>query len=316
MSITALPDARLSPRRWKSPILATATNVSGNTKIGDAGATYAAQGSCPDSCLFKDGGGCYAETGRIGKFVTRELNLSAEVLDADALAIAHAEADAIDDLVVTRGRPLRLHTVGDCASDETARIVSAAAERYMARGGGQVWTYTHAWRDVARESWSHVSVLASCETGHDTGHAARSGYAPSIVVEQFESDKLAGGVLPCPAQTRGRTCTTCRLCFDDLRILDRGYAIGFELHGIPYAVRQARLALRNPDDPMRRVPSEQRIRLIRERFLALGREPTVREIAEELDLNTASVYEWLRFIRGETPHPAERRRKARAEARS
>lgn len=316
MSVTALPDARLMPLRWKSPILATATNVSGNTKIGDAGATYAAQGSCPESCPFINGGGCYAETGRIGKFVTRELNLSAEVLNADALAIARAEADAIDDLVVTKERPLRLHTVGDCASDEAARIVSAAAARYMEQGGGQVWTYTHAWRDVARESWGTVSVLASCETGYDTGHARSLGYAPAIVVEQFESDKLAGGILPCPAQTRGRACTSCRLCFHDLRILDRGYAIGFELHGIPYAVRQARLALRNPDDPMRRVPSEQRVRLIRERFLALGREPTCREVAEELDLNTASVYEWLRFIRGETVRPAERRRKARARCRS
>jgi hypothetical protein len=314
VSVSALPDARLTPLRWKSPILATATNVSGNTKIGDAGATYAAQASCPSSCPFKDGGGCYAETGRIGKFVTRELNASAEVLNADTLAIAQAEADAIDDLTITRGRPLRLHTVGDCASDEAAQIVSAAAARYMERGGGQVWTYTHAWRDVAHESWGGVSVLASCESGDDVRLARSLGYAPSIVVEQFESDKLTAGVLPCPAQTRGRTCTSCRLCFDDLRILDRGYAIGFELHGIPYAVRQARLALRHPDDPMRRVPSEQRVRLIRERYLALGREPTCAEIAEELDLNTASVYEWLRFIRGETVHPAERRQRARKAA--
>jgi hypothetical protein len=278
VTVTALPDGRLSPRRWRSPILATATNVSGNAKIGDAGATYAAQVSCPSSCPFIDGGGCYAETGRLGKFVTRELNLSAEALGADALAIARAEAEAIDDLVVTPGRPLRLHTVGDCASDEAARLVSGAAGRYMERGGGQVWTYTHAWREVDRSSWGSVSVLASCETGQDTGHARARGYAPSIVVERFESAKRyqlgTAAVLPCPGQTHERTCSTCRLCFDDAAILRRGYAIGLELHGIPYAVRQARLALRNPGDPLRRIPSEQRIRLIRERYLALGREPT------------------------------------------
>lgn len=299
--------------------VATAKEQSGNAKLGDCATTYAAQVSCPTSCVFFDGGGCYAETGRVGKFVTSPLNDAAARVGASALDVASAEREAIDRLSATDGRPLRLHTVGDCASNEAARIVSAAAARYMERGGGPVWTYTHAWRDVSRESWGAVSVLASCETPMDVELARARGYATALVVEEFQGDRryLAGTsqvpVLPCPAQTRDRSCSTCRLCFNDTALRDRGYSIGFELHGIPYAIRQARLALRNPADPLRRIPSEERIRIVRDRYLRIEkREPTVREVAAIIDLNPASVAEWLRYLRGEIIHPAQRRRNARA----
>lgn len=295
-----------------SGVLATAVPLSGNAKLGDAATTHAAQGSCPTDCVFAGGGGCYAETGRQGKFITEPLNAAAKAAQATALDIALAEADAIDAMPVVAGRPMRLHTVGDCASNETAQIVAAAAWRYETRGGGPVWTYTHAWRIVDRSAWGFVSVLASCETAADVKLAKERGYAPAIVVEEFKSDRRyeedGAEILPCPAQTRHRSCSTCRLCFDDHRLLDRGYAIGFEVHGIPYAMRQARLALNRPDDPLRRMPSEARIRVLREEFLAEGREPTVKEVAEAIDLNPASVYEWLRFLRGETAHPSEVRR--------
>ncbi len=297
--------------------LATAVARSSNAKIGDAATTHAAQVSCPDSCVFKDGGGCYAESGRQGKVVTSRLNEDAAAAGASALDVARVEAKALDAMPITIGRPLRLHTVGDCASDAAAVIVSAAAERYMERGGGPVWTYTHAWRDVARASWGRVSVLASCETAADVDVARARGYATALVVEEFESDRLNDRVLPCPAQTRGRSCSDCRLCFNDAGLMERGYSIGFELHGIPYAIRAARAALRTPGDPLRRMPSEQRIRIIRERVLAVeAREVTVREVCEEIpDLNRASVYEWLRYLRGEIVHPAERRQRARDRAR-
>lgn len=177
------------------------------------------------------------------------------------------------------------------------------------------------------ESWGKVSVLASCETAEDIQAAEARGYAIALVVEEFPTERryaLADSgrgvsslgmprpeVLPCPAQTRGVPCSDCQLCFDDGALRERGYAIGFEIHGIPYAKRQARIALERPDDPLRRMPSEERIRIIRERYLEQGREPTVKELSEELDLNPSSVWEWLRFLRGEIPHPSERRRQAR-----
>lgn len=332
-------------RELEPGTLALAVPLSQNAKLGDVAATYAAQASCPTDCPFLDGGGCYAESGQLGKFVTAPLNEAAR--GAEALAIATQEAEKIDALRVVAGRPLRLHVVGDCASDEAARIVAASAERYMERGGGSAFTYTHSWREVERASWGSVSVLASCESPVDVEVARARGYAPSIVVEEFASWKLyvaseearvaqsrapdfeSGGpgssdparasspvaILPCPAQTHeGVSCSSCGLCFRDERILERGYAIGFELHGIPYAVRQARLALTTPNDPDRRVPSKLRLARFRASFLLEhGREPTTREGMEAVPgLNKSSVWQWLRYLRGEIDHPAETRRRARA----
>jgi hypothetical protein len=305
----------------RGPGLAIVKNPSGNTKLGDAATTHAAQASCPAECVFYNGGGCYAESGRQGMFVTRRLNEAAALLNASALDVAMVEADEIDAMVVVPGRPMRLHTVGDCPTDECARIVSAACERYMERGGGAVWTYTHGWRTVDRSSWRGVSVLASCETGHDIRAASARGYATALVVETFESDcRYQAGtdavpIIPCPAQTRHGNCADCGLCFNDKRLRNEGLSIGFEVHGIPFAQRAAKQALSNPNDPERRISSEERIRIIRDRYLNVeGREPTIREVAEMIDLNPASVGEWLRYLRGEIVHPAERRRKARARA--
>lgn len=288
-------------------LLAIAVPTSNNAKIGACATTYAAQTSCPSACVFKDGGGCYAENGRLASAVTIPLNGAAALAGAAAIDVALEEAAAIDALYgsTIEGRPLRLHTVGDCSTDETARIVSAAAERYMERGGGPVWTYTHAWREVARESWGIVSVLASCETAEDCSAAAARGYAPSIVVEEFASDRLydllaeescrtasvsrgtsrrnTGStqsalrltgqrpgtegapvtralILPCPAQTRANvSCASCRLCMNDSALLERGYAIGFAVHGTASVVKLALKALRDPDDPRRR-PHVSRLR--------------------------------------------------------
>ena len=65
------PASAAAPKRQGFPLgkLAIASGSSGNRKIGDAATTYAAQTSCPRSCPFFAGGGCYAESGSIGKFV-------------------------------------------------------------------------------------------------------------------------------------------------------------------------------------------------------------------------------------------------------
>lgn len=284
--------------------IAIAKETSGNAKIGDCATTYAAQESCPPSCVFFNGGGCYAETGRIGKFVTSALNEATRDSGASALDVAEAEAAAIDGLTGTK--PLRLHTVGDCATDEAARIIAAAAERYTARGGGPVWTYTHAWRTVSRASWGSVSVLASCETPLDVVLAQARGYATAIVVEEFEAGRrLHDGVLPCPAQTSDRACDNCRLCFNDKRLRDIGYSVGFEIHGIPFAVRQARQALRAPDDPHRRLTAEQRLRL------ELARDPslTAERAAETLTMNPQYARLLIAHIRDGAEHPSVGRRR-------
>lgn len=297
-----------------------AKSESGNAKIGDAATTYVEQRSCPTECVFFDGGGCYAEDGPLGKFVTQPLNRAAAMfVNATPEEIAEAEAAAIDRMEVVRGRPLRLHTVGDCKTDEAARIVAAAAARYRERGGGAVWTYTHAWRTVERASWGAVSVLASCETHADCMQAAGSGYATALVVEHFEQDTTydlhAGSMLvrliPCPAETRDIPCSDCRLCFRDDRRLEAGVTIGFAIHGTKFLRRKARLALTDPGNPNRK-------KTLRELIPAYeaehGSEVTNREIADALGYEESSVWQMRKSLRTGLPtvkkaHHREKKRR-------
>lgn len=207
---------------------------SANKKIGDASATYVSQSSCPASCPFM-GNGCYAESGPIGIHTSRlnRSNISSVV------ELAKQEAASIQEKLTGR-YPLRLHVVGDCSTDEAASIVSEAVVSYRK----PVWTYTHAWKDVKRESWKRVSVLASVETVADIPKARQNGYATAIVVDQHPSvSKYKIGneqVIPCPAETKGVKCTDCKLCWDDTRLRDNKLTIGFAAHGIgAKKVRQA-----------------------------------------------------------------------------
>jgi hypothetical protein len=283
-----------------------------NEKIGGCATTYAAQASCPDSCVFKDGGGCYAENGRIAMGMTIPLNEAAAGRGVSALDVARAEADAIDQMVVRKGRPLRLHTVGDCPTDECARIVSAAAERYMQRGGGPVWTYTHAWREVNRDSWGTVHVLASCETPLDVKLAHECRYATSVTLEDFPGRKLfhmvwkgrtvgtswtepAVKVIPCPAQTtEGVTCASCRLCMDTPRLREQRLTIGFAVHGTASVAKAAVKALRDPHDLTRKLTSRDWALFLRDE---LGEWPTANALAKAAGVTWPTANEMLGKLR-------------------
>jgi hypothetical protein len=243
----AVKDGRKALLPFRPSPAAIAVETSTNAKLGPVSATYASQASCPRCCpWFRNG--CYAERGLVG-YQTRRLNRSAL---HGALRIAQTEARAIDAL--TGDRLLRLHVVGDARTDAAARELGAAARRYAARGnaprgGRKVWTYTHAWRTVARASWGEaVSVLASVETVRAARQAMARGYAAAVVVSAFEREGAypidGTTVLPCPNQTRGVTCRECGLCRDDERLRSAGMVIAFEAHGTGSArVRRTLMSL-------------------------------------------------------------------------
>ncbi len=210
---------------------ATAIEVSHNGKIGRTSATYATQASCPRSCPFF-GNGCYAEVAFVG-ITTRRLNAYASTLALSPEDIAESEAREIAAL--TGKLPLRVHVVGDCTTDESARIVSSAMVAHTAKHGQFNWTYTHAWRDVRRESWQGASVLASVETADDARAANARGYATAIVVSEHPSNKVYDldgvKVLPCPGEVNDAvTCASCGLCGKDSTLRERGLTIGFAAH--------------------------------------------------------------------------------------
>lgn len=212
--------------------------IAGKYKVA---ATYAPiKQSCPPTCELRNEG-CYAQLSYVGM-----LNKKQEQLHTgdSPLQVAKDEATAIDagfpkgvpqDGGRDGGRAMRIHVSGDCKTKSAARVVGAAARRYTLRGGGPVWSYTHAWRKVPRRAWEGVSVLASVKSIKDVMEARKQGYAPAIVVPTHKSDRLyrLGNFkfLPCPAQTRDLACTDCRLCFDADKLLSRKQGIAFAAHG-------------------------------------------------------------------------------------
>lgn len=214
---------------------------SGNRKImgsKKADATYVSiQASCPRDCPLM-GEGCYAELGPVGIHSHR---LDKEAEGMSPLEAARAEAKAIDSSYkggdVPKGRDLRLHVAGDSRTIMGTRVLNKAVARWKRRGGGSVWSYTHAWKHVPREEWSNVSILASVNHVGEVEAARAQGYAPAIVVSEFAGDKafqLDGcdtKFIPCPAQTRDIGCTDCRLCFNADRLHQGNFGIAFSVHG-------------------------------------------------------------------------------------
>lgn len=199
-------------------------------------ATYVSiNATCPRSCPFLNAG-CFVQAGFTKMLSDR---LDREARGMSALLVARAEARAIDDTFkrgvpqdgARGGRDLRLHVGGDCGSPAGVRALAGAAERWRARGGGVVWTYTHHWRTVPREAWGAIAVLASVESVADIKRARRCGYPAAVIVDSFPTDKRFNvdgePIIPCPAETRGKTCVECRLCLRP----NPPASIGFAIHG-------------------------------------------------------------------------------------
>lgn len=221
---------------------ATYVSDSGNTKIMGSkkvDATYATiEGSCPSSCPLKEAG-CYAQSSFVG-ITVRRLDTEAEGLST--LQVARAEAKAIDQSYdsgpVPKGRDLRVHVSGDSRTLAGTRLINKAIGRWKKRGGGEAWSYTHAWKNVPRDEWSNVGILASVSTVDEVTLARAQGYASAIVVPEHLSEKVYKlpdcdvKWIPCPNQTRGVGCSDCRLCFNDKRLLDGNFGIAFAAHGV------------------------------------------------------------------------------------
>jgi hypothetical protein len=209
-----------------------AVEKSANAKTGPVSATYVAQASCPGSCPFLDGGGCYGESGMVGIHSARLNKLAGgRKAKIDPRVIARQVAQALARLTGTR--PTRLNVVGDSRTNKATQIVAKAVARWTAK----VWSYTHAWRTVLRDSWGAVSILASCETIADVKAAMSRGYAAAMVVDRHPDDGKAwtqDGItfIPCPAQTREDvTCMDCKLCWGDYWLLTTQRVITFAAHG-------------------------------------------------------------------------------------
>lgn len=197
--------------------------------------------TCPDSCAFK-ASGCYAKAGATHLTMA---GLDRAALGLVALDVTLAEAAAIDALCprgvpqdgAKGGRDLRLHVGGEVSCTKGARALAAAVERWLGRGGGAAWSFTHRWRTIPREAWGRISVLASCESMDDVTAATARRYACAVVVPRFPNGQRPFGfagrrAIPCLNEAgTGLTCAQCRICLKDHAVLERGDLIAFAAHG-------------------------------------------------------------------------------------
>lgn len=228
-----------------------------------ASSIYASFETCPTTCAFlrdPDTGerrGCYV-TGNVNQTrTTNDLDKHArqipEAYRGELIALterwlmATTFAPVPNDGHLGRGRDLRLHVSGDAVGPELVDHLADGAMEWEVWGGGDVWTFTHAWRETLRSRWSNISALASVETGADILRAREQGYAAAIVVPAFPRGKKpftlkdAPGtkVLPCPNEAgvisprtgAPITCIECRMCLDDRRLFEKNHAIAFKAHG-------------------------------------------------------------------------------------
>lgn len=208
-----------------------AVEKSQNSKTGVVSATYAPTITCSSKCPFLNNG-CYAQTSHTGMHAIKmEKNAKAQGLTAP-LKLAQEEYKAISKL---KGKhPLRLHVVGDCKTPRAAKVLSKAAAEYTAKGKQPVWTYTHSWREIPRDKWGDISVLASCETLDECKQAMARGYAASVVrLKPFTGTMDWDGLkmTACKELDKGIKCADCKLCFDDKSLLKKNRVVCFFPHG-------------------------------------------------------------------------------------
>ena len=172
------------------------TEKSKNAKTGLMSCTYAPQSTCPDDCPFLNNG-CYGEYGPL-----RFRNVGAD-RGLDRVQTATLEAELISGLP---GKyPLRVHVVGDCATEKTAAIVGRAMVEYEDRTGQPAWAYTHSWEFIDRGAWQGAMVRASCESEEQCDRARDKEYWPVLVTDSVK-------VLQCWQEVFGIQCVECLLC--------------------------------------------------------------------------------------------------------
>lgn len=214
------------------------TLSSKNEKTGNVSVTYASiDGSCPTDCAHRNAG-CYAQAGPVAIHAGRLDTYSKTRTRNDAREVARDEAREIRKAITDGNnvRPMRLHVSGDARTNSAAKTLRDACDGW----NNPVWSYTHAWKRVARESWGEkISVLASVDKPEDISLAFDRGYAPAIVVEKHDSPKahfdttLQAKVIPCPAQTKENvSCVTCKLCWNDDYLREARAVIAFAAHGV------------------------------------------------------------------------------------
>lgn len=206
------------------------TRVSGNQKTGPIPVSTTSSDSCPPTCKFNNGGGCYAASGRLA--------IHWKAVDAGR------RGGTLDELcnqvaALPRHQLWRHNQAGDLPVTSPGRIDRKALRQLtLANKGRRGFTYTHHRPtkpnvDAVREANDNgFTINWSAETLEQADEFAVLDAGPVVVVLPIGATKptrTPGGrlVIVCPASIGNTDCLNCGIC----QHRDRAGVVGFSAHG-------------------------------------------------------------------------------------
>lgn len=222
------------------------TARSSNRKTGPIATTISSSDTCPTTCPYNNGGGCYAAGGPTAihwrKLDRRETGTA--ILDfGHQLAAAKLEPGSL----------LRWNVAGDLPHHNG--VINLQTLQQLV--GTMVWgaklrpfTYTHHVQNVDNLNavdWcnrSGFTINLSCDSEEQASRRHREGFAAVCVVPSDDArrswvDSEGVRFQTCPAQLKeGVTCATCQLCTK----AERACVVAFRAHGASHKRIDQRLA--------------------------------------------------------------------------
>jgi hypothetical protein len=211
------------------------TARSSNRKTGPIATTLSSSDTCPATCPYTNGGGCYAAGGPTAihwrKLDRRESGTA--ILD-----FGHQLAAA----KLPPGSLLRWNVAGDLPhlnGTVNLPVLQQLVGTMVSGAKLRPFTYTHHVQtssNLAAVDWCNragFTVNLSCDSESQASQRHREGFAAVCVVPSDDSRRSwidADGVRfqTCPAQLKeGITCQTCRLCTK----AERACVVAFRAHG-------------------------------------------------------------------------------------
>lgn len=214
------------------------TARSSNRKTGPIATTMSSSDTCPATCPFNKGGGCYAAG---GPTAIHWRKLDRRETGTPILDIGYQ----ISDAKLKPGTLLRWNVAGDLPHNDGAINLHVLQQLVAIFKASELrpFTYTHHLQNIDnldRVDWCNKSgftVNLSCDTEQQASRRHREGFPAVCVVASDDErrswrDEHGVRFQTCPAQLKdGVTCETCQLCTHGNVGTDRHCVVAFRAHG-------------------------------------------------------------------------------------
>lgn len=205
------------------------TLKSNNSKVGPIPVTTSSKETCPSTCPFNNGGGCYAASGPLAIHWSK---VTKGERGGTIKELCHQVAG------LPQGQLWRHNQAGDLPGVDGKIHAAELRALVKANKGKRGFTYTHKpmtmpnMKLVKEANDGGFTINLSANNMSHADELAALNVGPVVVVvpeDHPQTSFTAEGrkVVVCPEQTHGTSCVDCRLCASTRN----GIIIGFRAHG-------------------------------------------------------------------------------------